>query len=345
MAHLQWQLPIRLHRQLWATTKLAKHQIEEAIAAGRVALKNGNDIRRDLLPTSFVFPEDEVFLDRNPLPTNLQRAGVWALYKPKDMLGVRKRGEHMTGWLDNLEPEFRLNLIGRLARNESGLILATCDGLLTAAINDPGKVVRRSIYIGRPTARTVTTRNVKNILNGIHLQSSGIYKKVKASYVNVIKMEKKDTFNQWTIVMDLREGGHKVGFQLLKRSGVYVDECIRTRVGNINLEKLELKPGGQKKLTEGQIQGLWAHCGGRKQAYIAQCDRLLKKGEENFDDRLRQWCEKTLERCSSSANVPEFIENREIDLSYLSEADYLKPNAGEMSVQLLEKIDAMYSNR
>ena len=176
-----------------------------------VKSKNPNITTNNLLPTSYIYPEDEIYLDREILPNNYLKAGLWALNKPKDMLGLRKDGEHLSGWLDNLDTKYRLALVGRLGKNESGLLLATCDGLLINAINTPGKIMKRSRYICRPTARTVTQRHVKNLLNGIHMTSSGIYKKVKAEHLEIIRQTKKDTFVEWEIIMDVLEGGHKIG--------------------------------------------------------------------------------------------------------------------------------------
>ena len=69
---LSLQLPLRLHRYLFATTRFKKHEIESLIAAGNVTLKRQNgSLPEDLLPTTYIFPEDEVFLNKRQLPNNV----------------------------------------------------------------------------------------------------------------------------------------------------------------------------------------------------------------------------------------------------------------------------------
>lgn len=337
---LSLQLPLRLHRYLFATTRFKKHEIESLIAAGNVTLKRQNgSLSEGLLPTTYIFPEDEVFLNKRQLPNNFQNAGVWALNKPKDMLGLRKEGHHMSGWLDSLDSRFRLTLIGRLGKEESGLILATCDGLLTRVINTPGMMKKRSLYVGRPKKKGVTTRRVQNLVNGITLSGSGVYKHVKADYINITQIKKEDTFTKWDILMDISEGGHKVGFQLLKQVGIFVDEVKRIRIGNIGLDNLRIGEGSHCKLTDNQVNSLWNSCGGQRKFYREECVRLLEKAQSNQDPLLLQWCEETLKKLEKKERKWVEKEEEPLDLSYTSEINIM----GHMDITSvdLNKLDTL----
>ena len=88
---------------------------------------NDKMINRDITYHTLIYPHERIVINdkifRKPRPM------VYALWKPEGMRCDLLNDSPILTWLQAIQPDFRLNLIGRLENKTQGIIFATNDGL------------------------------------------------------------------------------------------------------------------------------------------------------------------------------------------------------------------------
>jgi 23S rRNA pseudouridine2605 synthase len=218
---------MRINKFLAAHTTLSRRGADAAIAEGRVLL-NG----RMPGPGDAVGADDTVILDNQPITPDVKRQTIM-FNKPVGYVCSRD-GQGSNTVYDILPAEYQhLNLVGRLDKNSSGLLLLTNDGDLANELTHPryGKAKVYEIRLNNPLA-PLHQQMISNI--GVQLSDGP----------SQLALEKLDAQGlQWRIRM--REGRNRQIRRTFDALGYSVKYLHRTTFGEYSLDGLksgEIRP-------------------------------------------------------------------------------------------------------
>jgi 23S rRNA pseudouridine2605 synthase len=232
--------PIRLHRFLADAGVASRRRAEELIKAGRV-LVNCEIV--DTLP-AFVDPQsDRVVVDGTPV--RIQPAEYFLLHKPKGVVCTNRDPAGRLRAVDLLPPtRARLNVVGRLDADSTGLLLMTNDGELAERITHP--------RFGMPKVYRVEVRGQVPTDLGVRLKK-GVYLaegKASASEVEIVHRSRQSSVLRIT----LREGRNRQVRRMLARLDHAVKSLKRVQVGPLSLKGLPV--GACRRLTPRELAEL-----------------------------------------------------------------------------------------
>ncbi len=232
---------VRLNKYLASCGVCSRRDADKLIEAGEVFLngkkavagmKVGQDDRVEVRGRCLARPEEKVVL---------------AYYKP---LGVvcTERDAH-AGRLVTKEIGYhkRVTYAGRLDKDSEGLLLLTNDGELIDAMMR-GKNGHEKEYIVK-SDRKWEDEAIDHMREGVYLAELG-------QTTRPCKIEK---VGDKTLKMVLTQGLNRQIRRMCEAQGYRVKSLKRTRVININLEKL--KPGEYRELTGQEREELYRLCG------------------------------------------------------------------------------------
>jgi 23S rRNA pseudouridine2605 synthase len=218
---------MRINKFLAAHTTLSRRGADAAIAEGRVLL-NG----RMPGPGDAVGADDTVILDNQPITPDVKRQTIM-FNKPVGYVCSRD-GQGSNTVYDILPAEYQhLNLVGRLDKNSSGLLLLTNDGDLANELTHPryGKAKVYEIRLNNPLA-PLHQQMISDI--GVQLSDGP----------SQLALEKLDAQGlQWRIRM--REGRNRQIRRTFDALGYSVKYLHRTTFGEYSLDGLksgEIRP-------------------------------------------------------------------------------------------------------
>jgi 23S rRNA pseudouridine2605 synthase len=220
------------------------------IRAGRVSV-NGAVVRD---PARRVDPRrDRILVDGAPLgaPPTAASAVVLALHKPRGPLVTRSDPEGRPTVFDLL-PRDRglLRCVGRLDGASEGLLLATTDTALAAALEDPGAGVER-VYRVKVRPR-VDAAALAAILAGTVVDGRRAAPRSAAE-------ESRGPRSSWLRVV-LAEGRNREVRRLCAAAGREVERLVRVGYGPVVLG--DLAPGAWRELGPGEAAALRAAAAG-----------------------------------------------------------------------------------
>ena len=213
---------------------------EEYISAGRIAV-NGRIITRAGVT---VDPEkDEVRVDGRPVRTRQKRVYIM-LNKPAGYITSRShRGEKIV--FDLLQVDVRLNPVGRLDKDSTGLLLLTSDGEMHHRLIHPSFDHEKEYAV--ETAAPIEDRALEKFEKGLILDGQ------KTRPARVVRMGSR----KFRIV--LQEGRKRQIRRMVAAVGGQVASLHRIRMGTLVLGNL--KEGQWRHLTEKEVKALRASCG------------------------------------------------------------------------------------
>jgi len=232
--------PLRLQKFLAEAGVASRRRGEELIEAGRVLVNNAVV---DSLP-AFVDPErDRVIVDGAPV--RIQALEYFLLHKPKGVVCTNRDPAGRPRAIDLLPPlHTRVNVVGRLDADSTGLLLMTNDGDLAEQITHP--------RLGVPKVYRVEVRGqvpvdaAARLKKGVYLSEG----KATASEVEIVHRSRQSSVLQIT----LREGRNRQVRRMLARLGHPVKKLKRVQIGPLSLKGLPA--GGCRRLTARELTGL-----------------------------------------------------------------------------------------
>jgi 23S rRNA pseudouridine2605 synthase len=231
---------IRLQKFLAEAGVASRRHAEELIEAGRVLV---NDEIVNTLP-AFVDPKlDRVVVDGTPI--RAQPLEYFIVHKPRGVVCTNRDPAGRLRAVDLLPPtKGRLNVVGRLDADSSGLLLMTNDGVLAERITHP--------RLGIPKVYRVEVRGqvsdaiVASMKKGVHLAEG----KATASEVEIVHRSRQSSVLRIT----LREGRNRQVRRMLARLDHAVKTLKRVQIGPLSLKGLPV--GACRALTGRELSEL-----------------------------------------------------------------------------------------
>jgi 23S rRNA pseudouridine2605 synthase len=208
------------------------------IGAGRVAV-NGKPVRT---PDFWVdLDRDRVAFDGRPLAS--ARKQYLLLYKPKGYLTTYKDPEGRPTVYDLL-PEVKdwIFPVGRLDQDTTGLLILTNDVSFGDYITSPRSKVPKT-YLVKTSAR-LSDEQLDRLRQGVELSDGP----TRPAVVERIRDSARSTFFEITIT----EGRNRQVRRMVEALGAKVLKLVRTRLGSIEIGKLEI--GKYRDLSKAEVK-------------------------------------------------------------------------------------------
>ena len=231
---------MRLQKFLSDAGVASRRHAEELVEAGRVLI---NDVLVSELP-AFVDPEaDRVMVDGTRV--RLRAPEYFIVHKPKGVVCSNRDPAGRIRAADLLPPtKAKLNVVGRLDVESSGLLLMTNDGDLADKITHPRLEIPK-VY--RVSVRGQTPREiVALLLKGVHLAEG----RASASAVEIVSRSREASVLQITLC----EGRNRQVRRMLARLNFPVKALKRVQIGPLLLKGLPV--GASRRLSALELKQL-----------------------------------------------------------------------------------------
>ena len=240
-----------LVRALSRAGAATRTEAEALVAAGRVTV-NG---RAASSPAQRVDPgRDRIEVDGAPLaaPPAAGEAVVVAINKPRGFV-VTRAHPHGRGPAVPHRPAAPglLRFVGRLDAASAGLILATTDTGLAAALENPANAVPRVYRVKvkpRPGAKELGKLREGTVIDGRGVRPGSVI------------LESENPKSAW-LVLVLAEGRNREIRRLAAGAGLAVEHLVRVSYGPVALG--DLAPGAHRLLSAAEVRALRAATGSR----------------------------------------------------------------------------------
>jgi 23S rRNA pseudouridine2605 synthase len=277
--------PVRLNKWLASTGRWSRREVDAMLTAGRVKV---NHVVVTTLGIKVRPGKDRIKVDNEvilPQEVQQQPITVLAFHKPKHVLSTRKDEKGRQTVYDCLPPKYRhLDLVGRLDRLSSGLMLLTNDGTLLHQLTHPQYHIPKTYWVEirqhRPAPRpNMPTRNTSGRGGGSPSMSMGGHHEgasplVYASHVTPLR-KLADVFQKGlvfeeeqqlaqafmlekpapnTFVIELHTGLNRQIRRMFAMCGWEVTKLKRLSVGQVTVHGL--RPGAFKELALKEVQTL-----------------------------------------------------------------------------------------
>jgi len=231
---------IRLQKFLSDAGAASRRRAEELVEAGRVLI-NDEIVRR--LP-AFVDPrKDRVVVDGSLV--RAKASEYFIVHKPKGVVCTNRDPAGRIRAVDLLPPtKGRLNVVGRLDAESTGLLLMTNDGELADKITHPRLEIPK-VY--RVEVRGQIPREIVGLLKkGVHLSEG----KARASDVEIVRTTREMSILKITLC----EGRNRQVRRMLARLDYPVKTLKRVQIGTLSLKGLPV--GACRKLAARELSEL-----------------------------------------------------------------------------------------
>jgi 23S rRNA pseudouridine2605 synthase len=231
---------VRLQKFLSEAGVASRRRAEELIEAGRLLV---NGVIVDTLP-AFVKPDaDRVVVDGTPV--RIRPLEYFLVHKPKGVVCTNRDPAGRRRAIDLLPPtRARLNVVGRLDAESTGLLLMTNDGELAERLTHPRYGVSK-VYWAEVRGQVPGDINAK-LKKGVYLAEG----KATASEVEVLHRSRQASVLQ----IVLREGRNRQARRMLARLGHPVKKLKRVQIGPLTLKGLPV--GAARRLTAREVRVL-----------------------------------------------------------------------------------------
>ena len=251
---------MRIQKKIAESGIASRREAEEMILEGRVKV-NGEVIYRPGHPIEV--DVDNITVDGKPLPQK-EKFYYFGFHKPRGCICSRKDPQERKSIYDYLKDiPIRIESIGRLDFNTSGLILLTNDGNLSHQLTHPRQDVPKRYRV--KVWKRPDEKKLKRLRNGIKLEDG----RTKPAKVKIT--ESTDTNNTW-LEITVTEGKNKLIRRMFDAVGHPVSKLQRVSFATVALGQLE--PGEFRLLNGKEIHrlrditnGIKPQNAGRKQKY------------------------------------------------------------------------------
>jgi 23S rRNA pseudouridine2605 synthase len=233
---------VRLAKYLAHGGVASRRKAEEIIAKGVVTV--GGEVVVD--PARDVGDGDDVRV--NGAPVGAETREVWAVNKPAGVVSTAREPGERRAVVELVDTEARLYPVGRLDADSTGLLLLTNDGALANRLTHPRYEVAKT-YRAR-LAKPPRDRELAQLRDGVELEDGP----TAPAHVRPLK--------DGEIEIILREGRNRQVRRMVEAVGNRVVALQRTGFGPLRLGKLG--EGQARRLTDAEIEQLWAAGGGEE---------------------------------------------------------------------------------
>ena len=232
---------MRIQKKIAASGAASRREAEQMVLDGRVKV-NGQIVYR---PGHPVESDDVILIDDNPLPAT-ERFVYYAVHKPKDTITARADDLERKSIFDLLSGiKERVEPIGRLDFNTTGLILLSNDGELTHALQHTLQNVPKRFHV--KVWKTPNERKLNLLRKGVRLED-GVTKPAKIRII-----ETTDTSNVW-LEVTITESRNRQIRRMFDHIGHPVSKLRRIGYATVSLGNL---PNGHfRTLTGDEIRRL-----------------------------------------------------------------------------------------
>jgi pseudouridine synthase len=214
---------------------------KEAINSGR--LKVNGRVERD--PGHWVTPGRDV-IQLNGQRLKPARKVYWLLYKPKGVITSHGDPEERRTVYDYLGENGRwLFPVGRLDKDTSGLLMMTNDTEFADFVTNPGSRVPKTYLV--KASGLIGDEVIARLNAGVEMKRGD-----RAQPVKVRRLEDRGKYT-WLEAI-LTEGKNREVRRMIEAVGFSVLKLVRTRIGALSLEGLEV--GKWRELTPGEVASL-----------------------------------------------------------------------------------------
>lgn len=283
----QESVPRRLDKYLSDATSLSRSDIEAAWEQGRIEVEPAEEPWVDDHELwSLIFGDDVVRLDGARVESTAPGHYV-AFHKPAGILTTTSDPHDrdcLAPWLAELPDA--IFPVGRLDRPTTGFLLLTDDGDLCFCLLRPRFHVEKEYHLTVEGGVDDDDERLDALEEGIDIGD----RKPPAAALRTEVISRADAESLVSVVVD--EGRHRMVRRMARRAGFRLTHLHRPRIGPVEMGPLA--SGELRRLTDAEVDALWAACGGREAArarQIAALGRQASKWREQARPhaRLQRW--------------------------------------------------------
>lgn len=238
----------RLQKILSRAGYASRRAAEKLIAEGQVRV-NGQVVTE--LGAKAHPARDKITVNGKPIVISDAATTVVLLHKPRNTVCTKSDPQGRATVLDLLPKKLqKLNPVGRLDYDTTGLLLLTDDGDLLHKLTHPSHGVEKT-YHARAGGK-ITPEVVKILQEGVYIPEEGSKKRVKTAPCRVTI--KAQTETNALVEITLREGRNRQVRKMLEVMGHRVSSLRRVKFAGLELD--ELTPGAYRILLPGEVHAL-----------------------------------------------------------------------------------------
>jgi 23S rRNA pseudouridine2605 synthase len=226
---------VRLAKYLAHCGVASRRRSESIVAAGRVTV--GGEQVTD--PARDVDEQSGVEVDGRPVSP--QPPEVWLVHKPPGVTSTAREPGGRRAVVELVDSSARLDPVGRLDADSSGLILLTNDGELANRLTHPRYGVPRTYRVG--LQRRASDRDLRRLREGVELED-GLTAPARVRRIGPREIE-----------ITIREGRNRQIRRMVEAVGNRVAALRRIGFGRLRLGRLS--QGGARRLSEDEVGRLW----------------------------------------------------------------------------------------
>ena len=234
---------IRLNKFLASAGIASRRKCDELIENGKIKI-NGKIVRD--LGVKIDTNKDTVEYN-GKIIKNIEKKTTIIINKPKNYVCSRKSQFDDKTIYDLIPKSFEsLFYVGRLDKNSEGLLILTNDGELCNLLTHPNFKIEKEYEA--ILNKEISLKDIDTLLIGIQLEK-GIAKAHKVNYIGKSKKQ---------IKIILKQGMKRQIRYMLKELGYNVVKLKRTRIGNLELDNLEISKW--RFLNNDEIKNIYNFC-------------------------------------------------------------------------------------
>ena len=240
----------RLQKLLSRAGVASRRAAEALIADGQVSV-NGHVVKELGAKADPLI--DKITVSGKPLLLSDAAPTVVLLHKPRGYMSTKSDPEGRPIIMDLLPRKLqKLNPVGRLDFDTSGVLLLTDDGDLLHLLTHPSHGVEK-VYHARVGGQ-VQAETVRILETGVHISEGDENSKTKIKTAPCRVRVRAQTEKNALVEVTLREGRNRQVRKMLETMGHAVSSLRRIKFAGLEIE--ELPPGGYRLLLPGEIHAL-----------------------------------------------------------------------------------------
>jgi 16S rRNA pseudouridine516 synthase len=234
---------MRLDKFIANSTELSRALVHRAVKNGEIEV-NGIRAKKASMAVS---ETDLVTLDGRRVKAPGPR--YFMLHKPLGYVCATKDNEHNTviDLIHEVNSD-RLQIVGRLDIDTSGLVLLTDDGQWNHRITSPKSNCKKIYHV--KTADVIEAHYAEAFENGIQLQGES-----RLTLPATLNTATDTDGSCKEAIVSLQEGKYHQVKRMFAALGNHVDELHRAQIGDIILDP-DLEPGDYRELLESEINSV-----------------------------------------------------------------------------------------
>ncbi len=242
---------IRLNKFIARSGYTSRRKADELISAGEVTV---NGEVKNLLGIEINPEKDEVIVKGYKIDKIPDRIYI-AMNKPKGYICANS-SPHGDRLIKELLPKERLNTVGRLDKNTTGLLLLTNDGELSNKLAHPSNKCEKEymVKVKREIPKDVIARLKKGVEIKVEKIQNG-EKLTEAHFAKPLRVELiKNHTHRGVLLITLGEGKKRQVRLMMEAVGFPQIDLKRIRIGGLTLGNLE--SGKYRHLSEEEVNSL-----------------------------------------------------------------------------------------